>query len=236
MHRDVIGRQQQPQPQKGQQPIGTGRPLPLLVACKQGNGAGCAHLPEPPQKQQRKDCRKRAHRSQDGLQGKEDVHAHRFVQQVEQGQFGQFGKQHADRQARRQGYARYHGGFKQHDARDVAPVHAQNVVQAKFSLPAAHQEGMGAEQEDHRKQRDHRPPKTECAHHHAAPAHGGNRRALKQKGHHGIHAHHAHTGEEIGDIKPAVFTDSIPGQACIKPKLHSRSPPVASMVSVSEIF
>ena len=47
---------------------------------------------------------------------------------------------------------------------------------------------------------------------------------------------HAHTGEEIGDIKPAVFTDSIPGQACIKPKLHSRSPPVASMVSVSEIF
>ena len=158
------------------------------------------------------------------------------IRQIYQKKLRQLGDQYTADQPQRQRDRQRIYFLPQQHARDVALRHAQNVVQAEFAFAAANQERMCVKQEDHGEDHDHN----------LAHAQHGKRRIAVQcelyrfisgQIRHDVENHRdAHAGEQVRKIHAPVFANAVQRQSGIHALLHRRSPPVASSVSVSEIF
>ena len=155
---------------------------------------------------------------------------------VDHAQLGQLGKHNAGSQAARERDQRDEQRLPEQYQRDVALAHAQHVVQAELAAAAAHEERVCVEQKQagehayddaaHPHQRRHR----------IAAAYADQYVAVMQECDDIKHHDHARAGEYIGQRHAPVLAQAVDGQLGIKADFHARSPPVASMVSVSEIF
>ena len=153
-----------------------------------------------------------------------------------QAKLSQLGKRHAAKESQRQRQSSHNERFPQQHPAQVSLSHAENVIQAKLLFPAAHQKRIGVEQENQCEQ--HHNPGAEAQH----LGCGSSARHIVQHTHGSQimddveHHHHAHAGEQIRNIQPLILADAIPRKSGVKSEFHACSPPVASMVSVSEIL
>ena len=186
------------------------------------------------EQKQQKNAAVDQNRDDHGLRAQPDFIINGLVQQIHQRQFRRLAHGNAKKKAAQQGDERHIEIFPEEHPADVPLVHAQHIVKAEFLVALPDQEGIGIEQKQQGKGTDHD----------AAQPHHNNRPAAAPDGGHprGIghcvenvedHDHDA-AGEQIGEIQLLVFPDAVPGQSAIKCS-HACSPPVAKVVSVSEI-
>ena len=155
---------------------------------------------------------------------------------VEQEKLRQLGKQQPRREPRDDGEKRREQRLPEQDAADVALVHSEDVVKPEFPVAPPDEKAVGVEQEQQRENRDDDGAEHQRRRHGPAAAHGLHQRGASERDEDVEHHHHARARQQIRDVKPFVFPHTVEGEAEIKALLHRASPPVASTVSVSEIF
>ena len=235
-HGHVIGRCQQHNSAEAQQVVGSGRLFTGVLAFQQGHGAESPELNQPFQKNQQENNGKQENGIGKCFRVDGEVVGDFPVDDPHQPQLRQLGQCNAPQKPRAQGGNKEENVLPQQQQAQISLAHAQNVVKTEFLLPSAHEEGIGIEQENDGKQRhdpgsqpQHLPRGSSACHGHEQ-RHGG--KIVDDVEHHD----HSGAGEQVGKIQPLVLADALDGQSRIEAQSHARSPPVASMVSVSEIF
>ena len=233
---DVIRRTQQSHAEHAQQPVCPGRLFARALAAQQRDRRGKAHLPQGVQKQQRENDGKHDRRARERRDADGERERYAALQELQQRQLHELGKQHAQRQPRRQ---RDEGGderLPEQNYADVALFHAENIIKPKFLFAPPDEKRVGVKQEN---AGEHRDDPTAELHRHArrvAAARGIDERALREERDDVEHGDHADAGEDVGRVEALIFADAVHRQLWEKFQLHARSPPVVSMVSVSAIF
>ena len=148
----------------------------------------------------------------------------------------QFGKQDAARQAAYQGKRQKDERLPDQDTRKVALVHAENVVKAEFLFAPADQKRVGVKKDQQCEHTKHDRAELQDELDLVTAAHIAERTAFGQERNDIEHGDRADTGQNVRDVELFVFADAVPGKPQVKRALHKTSPPVASIVSVSEIF
>ena len=121
------------------------------------------------------------------------------------------------------------------DSCDIFLGHAKHIIKAEFAVSAPHEKRIAVKQKQHGKQGN------DGGAHRQHPAQHRSSPDLVQRCRIGEEeqkiAHHAKkcAAEEKRNGKAAVFPQAVGCKARIEKQLHCLSPPVVSIVSVSEI-
>ena len=231
----IIGKAQHQHPQNRQHPVGLGRLLSHPVAFQQFPGIGKMHLPQSVEKDQQKDHSEQRRCQRQRLRVHQKAEADGSVQDIGKDQFPQFGQQDSGGHTGSQGDPGDHHAFPEQNPGQISLVHPQHIVQAEFFFSPADQEGIGVKEKDHRE--DPCDPGSHTQHQlQRVPSPEGSQPGIPgQKADDIKHHHHAHAGEDIGEVHLPVFGDACQSQLQIKSFFHTGSPPDASTVNVSEI-
>ena len=159
---DVVRRRQQRSAAQAKQPVGLRGLLAHVFAAQKVDGAGFAKQPKRAQEDEQEYHRKQDQRLGDGLGRNGERVGNGAVEHVHHQRFRRLGKQHAREQTDRQGREGGNQRLPEKHQADGRLAHAQDVVQAKFLLPAPHQKGIGVHQKQHCEDGNHAASK----HHH----------------------------------------------------------------------
>ena len=235
-HRHIVGTCQQRNPQEAQQIVCPGRLLPFRLAVQQLQGLGTPHLHHGAQQKHGKNNCKNHKCNPNCRPFHREGMVHLSVHHVHQSQLCQLIQCPAEKQS---------GGQTQSGNREILPehhpaqgvfVHAQHIVQAELPIAAANEERIGIQQEDGGKHRNHQLTQRKNRFQLVSALEAVQRRCITESLHDVAHHHHANDCQTIGQVQLPVLPNAGPGQTDGKQSFHASSPPVWSMVNVSEIF
>ena len=188
------------------------------------------------QEQKREDGEIQDRRHGRGRNGDGKLHLYGAVHDIDEQQLKELSERNAQHLAARNGNERHDDRFPCQNLRKVALAHAENVIKAKFTIPAADKEGIRVEQEQNGERRHDKAAHAENHGHGVSARKGlengrGGQRQQKVR-----HHDHADAGQQERQIQPFVFRDALPGKARIELVCHACSPPACRTVSASVIF
>ena len=232
-HRHKVGDPQQHRTQQRHKQVAFRRLFAAILAVQQGDGAPPPHLYQCADQRQQEDGQIDQRRLRHNTAPHRKGEFHLRLNGGAQAHLHRKGQRHAQNQSRHQRDGRRYQRLDGAQQREMPLAQTQHVVQAELPLPPPDQKGIGVEQKQRREHRNDPAAQPQNNMGRAAALHVPQQVAAAQLAHHIMRHHHAHAGEDIGQVQPLIFPDAVPRQSCVQ--AHCASPPVVSAVSAWEI-
>ena len=235
-HGDVIRRAEDQKARQAEHPVRLRRLFAAGFAAQKRRRVRLADRHQRAQEQKREDGEIQDRRHGRGRNGDGELHLYGAVHDIDEQQLKELSERNAQHLAAHDGNERRDDRFPCQNLRKVALAHAENVIKAKFTIPAADKEGIRVEQEQNGECRHDKAAHAENHGHGVSAREGLKNRGGGQRQQNVRHHDHADAGQQERQIQPFVFRDALPGKARIESVCHACSPPACRTVSASVIF
>ena len=235
-HGKVIRRGEDHDARKAEQPVCLRRLFADGLAAQQRHGAAAPDADDRGEPDDREDDGVQSQRARQGISVNADAVIDIAAEHIDQSKLRELREDDAERETE---HEREHGGNEAlpgNDARKIALIHAEDVIESEFPLAAADKERIGIVEKDRGEHKDHKAAEIEDQSGAVGAARQQRARLRRAEEREDIeHHHHAHAGEQIRGKKPLVLAQAVPRETRIESGFHRASPPPASIVSVSEM-
>ena len=235
-HGDIIRRAEDQKARQAEHPVRLRRLFAAGFAAQKRGRVRFADRHQRAQEQKREDAEIQDRRHGGSRAGDGKIHLHAAVHDIDEQQLKELAERDAQRFAARDGDERHDDRFPRQNLRKIPLAHAEDVVKAKLTVPAADKEGIRIEQEQNGERRHDKAAHAENHGHGVSARKGLENGRGGQRQQDVRHHHHANAGQQERQIQPLVFRDALPGKARIELVFHACSPPACKTVSASVIF